>query len=400
MELLLSVALSVLGLTTIVYVLWDVFQTVVVPRPSPTRIRLARLMTRRTWAITKAVANGRSPERRDRLLGMYAPLQVLLLLVAWIALLILGYALILYALRTEIRPEFADFGTALYYTGESLLTIGYGEFVATGALSRIAVIAAAGTGLGVVALTVTYLFSLYGSFQRREVLVVTLEARAGSPPSAVAMLETYAKLDMLDDLPRTFREWEVWCAELLDSHIAYPILTFFRSSHDNASWISALGCVMDAATLVMTTVEGIAIGPAKTMEALGRHFIEDVGRLFKVSTRLEPLVERSEFDEVRARLAAAGLRVRPDPEASWQAFAKHRSAYAVPLNAMAAYWLSPPALWIGDRSLVARPFGGLPAAHANPGPAPTAKPAEDSQPAYPSVAGATGDDPAETQLSV
>jgi len=381
MDLLSTIVYGVLGLLVIAYVLWDVFQTVVVPRPSPTRIRLARLMTRQTWRIMKFVAGSRPPDRRDRLLGIYAPLQVLLLLVAWIALLIFGYALILYGLRAEIRPEFADFGTALYYTGESLLTIGYGEFLATGALSRITVIAAAGTGLGVVALTVTYLFSLYGSFQRREVLVVTLESRAGSPPSAVAMLETYAQLDMLDDLPRTFREWEVWCAELLDSHIAYPILTFFRSSHDNASWISALGCVMDAATLVMTTVEGIPHAPAKLMEALGRHFIEDVGRLFNVATPSDPLVARSEFDEVRGRLAAAGLRLNPDPEASWAAFSKHRSAYAVPLNAMAAFWLSPPALWIGDRSLVAHARLGIPPAQAGTTGA--------------SAAGATGDEPAE-----
>lgn len=373
----MPIILVLLGVAINVYVLWDVFQVVVVPRPSPTRYRLARLLTRRTWRWMAAIADRRSPARRDRMLGIYAPLQVLLLLLAWIALLIIGYGLVLFAMRLDVRPELPDFGTALYYAGESLLTIGYGEFVATGVLSRITVLAAAMSGLGVLALTVTYLFSLYGSYQRREVLVVTLDARAGSPPSGVAMLETYAQLDMLDDLPRAFREWEVWSAELLDTHVAYPILAFFRSSHDNSSWISALGAVMDAATLVLTTVQGIPKAPAKTMQALGLHFVEDVGRLFNVSTESMPLVERLEFDEARERLAAAGLDLVPDADAAWAAFAKRRSMYAVPLNEMARFWLSPPALWIGDRSLVRRllphelassppPVGGAPVTLARP----------------------------------
>jgi hypothetical protein len=171
------------------------------------------------------------------------------------------------------------------------------------------------------------------------------------------MLETYAQLDMLDDLSRSFAQWEVWSAELLDTHVAYPILAFFRSSHDNSSWISALGCVMDAATLVITTVEGVPHAPAKTMVSLGLHFVEDVGRLFRVSTREDPLVERAEFDEARERLAAVGLQLTADADASWAAFAKRRSKYAVPLNGMAAYFLSPPALWIGDRSLIRHRLG-------------------------------------------
>lgn len=348
----LPVVVVPLGLAVIAYVLWDVFQTVVVPRPSPTRFRLARLVTIRSWQLWSALAVRQPRGRRDGLLGMFAPLQVLLLLAAWVVLLVVGYGLVMFGLRGEVRPELPDLGSAMYYAGVTVLTIGYGDFVAVGALSRIAALGAAATGLGVVALTITYLFSLYGSYQRREVLVVTLEARAGLPPSAVAMLETYAKLDMLDDLPRTFREWEVWSAEVLDSHLAYPILTFFRSSHDNASWVSGLGCLMDAATLVITTLDGIPHGPAKTMESLGRHLIEDIGRFFRIPEGNDVLVERSEYEAARARLAAAGLQLRPDADAAWEAFRVRRAAYAVPLNVMARYWLSPPAEWIGDRTLV------------------------------------------------
>ena len=131
-------------------------------------------------------------------------------------------------------------------------------------LSRLAEIAAAATGVAVLALGITYLFSLYGAFQRREELVTTLDARAGAPPSGIQMLETYAEMDLWDDLRRTLRDWEEWSARVLDTHVAYPILIFFRSSHDGESWLGAIGAVLDAAVLLATTVES---GPRRTAGA-------------------------------------------------------------------------------------------------------------------------------------
>ena len=125
----------------------------------------------------------------------------------------------------------------------------------------------------------TFLFSLYGSYQRREVRVVALQAAAGAPPSAVALLESYAQLDLVERLPDLFREWEPWAAEVLDSHVAFPLLGFFRSSHDNLSWISALGTVLDAASLVLTTIDGVPRGEAKLFKRMGTHLVEDIYNL-------------------------------------------------------------------------------------------------------------------------
>src|SRR4249920_2361362 len=125
------------------------------------------------------------------------------------------------------------------------------------AARRLIVTLAAISGLGTVALVVTFLFSLYGSYQRREIQVVALQAAAGAPPSAVALLETYAQLGLIDRLPGEFVEWETWAVEVLDSHVAYPLLGYFRSSHDNLSWISAVGTVLDAASLVLTTITDV-----------------------------------------------------------------------------------------------------------------------------------------------
>ena len=139
---------------------------------------------------------------------------------------------------------------------------------------------------------------------------------------------------------------------MLESHLSYPILAFFRSTHDNQSWVSALGAVLDAATLtILTTIEEVPRGPARVMRNVGAHLVEDLGQYFRFDGPAESYVEREEFDEACRELRRAGYRIG-DPESAWQAFSKMRGEYAGPLNAMARQWLTPPAQWIGDRSVV------------------------------------------------
>ncbi len=339
------------GLLLIALVLWDIFQTVVLPRPTPSRIRVARTLIRITWPLWRSRAIRRvTSVDQERILGSYAPGLVLLLLFAWIALMILGFGLVMYALRDQLSPV-PDFGTTLYFAGESVLTIGFGDISAVGGLARVAAVVGGGLGLGVLALGITYLFSLYASFQRREILVVRLEPRAGAPPSGVALLEAYGAADMRDGLAPFFLDWEAWAAEVLDTHVAYPILPYFRSSHDNASWVSALGAVLDAAALVLTCVEGGPTGEATMVQRVGGHFVEDLANFFGWPQVPLALVDRSEFDEARRRLGAAGWRLH-DADVAWTRFVALRSAYAARLNEMALYWVTPPALWIGDRGAV------------------------------------------------
>src|SRR5207302_10886766 len=172
--------------------------------------------------------------------------------------------------------------------------------------ARVASLAAGANGLVLVALAITFLFSLYGSFQRREVLVVTLDARAGAPPSGVQLLEKLSRLSLVGDLDALFAAWETWSAEVLDSHLAYPLLGFFRSSHDNESWVSALGAMLDAATLCETAVEAVAAGPATMLRRAGSHLVEDVTAYFRMEHEHGPGVEREEFDVARDRLREAG----------------------------------------------------------------------------------------------
>lgn len=349
---MLEVLEFVVGILVVGFFLNDVFQSVVVPRSTPTRIRASRQVIVYGWRACRALGlRSRTAESRERVLATFAPMIVILLLAVWIGGLIVGFGLLLYALRASTNPPIQHVGTALYFAATSLLTIGFGDIVATSGLARLVSIAAGMVGLGTIALAISFLFSLYANFQHREVLIVTLDARAGAPPSGVSLLETIARYGLDDDLPRLFADWEKWAAEVLDTHLAYPLLAYFRSSHDNESWVSALGAVLDATTLVLTTVVDGPRGPAKMMFAMGSHLVEDLSRFFRMTGDHEVGVERYEFDEARERLAAAGWTL-VGAEESWVAFSRLRAQYAGPLNNMARWWAAPPTQWIGDRSIV------------------------------------------------
>jgi voltage-gated potassium channel Kch len=348
---------ALLGLVLLIVAVSDVFQSVVTPRPAAGRIRFSRYLMRALWWATRWVAmRGPMVRKRESLLGNFGPALVLVQLGSWLVLIILGYGLILDAIRTQIHPPVDNLGTAMYFAATSLLTIGFGDIVPMTALARAVVTAAGATGLSMFALVISFLFSLYAAFQRRETAVVALEAVASAPPSGVTLLESYGLAGVVGTLPAMFQRWQEWAAEVLDSHLAFPILAYFRSSHDNDSWIGSLGAVMDACTLMLSTVgdgeDGelrAARGWAKLSMRVGGHCIEDLVISFRLPDEHYVGVELSEYVDARARLAKAGYPLRPEAE-GWQAFQRMRSEYAGRINALAQWWATPPAQWIGDRS--------------------------------------------------
>lgn len=343
-----------LGLFLVGLAFWDLFETVVVPRPTPGWFRIARYLVRGSWRGLRAILDRMPGRSHDTLLGLFAPAATVALLCAWLASLIVGYGLILFALRDELKPVPADVGSTIYFAATSLLTLGFGDIVAVGAPARFIVTTAAIGGLGAVALVVTFLFSLYGSYQRREVQVVVLQASAGAPPSAVSLLETYAALDLRERIPELFIDWQRWAVEVLDSHVAYPLLGFFRSSHDNLSWISTLGTILDAASLVLTTITDVPRGEAKLVKQLGTHLVEDIHNLgFRAG---EPTtLDRSDFEAAYFRLGQAGYALRSIDDA-WAAFDVARGTYAPRLEAMARYWATPATSWLGDPVVLRQPL--------------------------------------------
>jgi hypothetical protein len=347
------------GALIIVGTLYDLFDSVVLPRPSVGRLSPSLALLRAIWATWRWVGTRPSqPNRREAILAAYAPFVVLLLLAVRMCFLVVGYALVFNGLPHQFTPAPQDLGISLYFSTASLLSLGVADIVPTGGVVRTLVAFEAATGLGLIAVVISFLFSLFTSFQRRETAVVTLDALAGAPPSGVQILEACAQHRMPQQLDKTFDEWRVWSADVLESHLAYPVLIYFRSSHDNEAWINSFGAVMDAAVLVLTTLEECPIGPAHLMMKVGGHLVEDMAYRRNDHGDGLPWVERDDFDEARRRLRAVGYRVR-EGDGPWEEFTRLRSGYASPLIRLARVLAVSPAPWIGDRSYL--PHAGRPA---------------------------------------
>jgi hypothetical protein len=237
----------------------------------------------------------------------------------------------------------------MYISASTLVPLAYGDFVPEGGPARFVIFVESATGVALAALAITLLFSLYESFRSREELVVSLDAMAGAPPSGVHILETVAEHNMPAELESTFEEWRKWSAMVLESHLAYPLLVYFRSSHDNEAWVNSFGAVMDAAVLVMSTVHVESEGPAHLMFTVGNHLIEDMSWVLRFRTSSDPIVERHEYLEAVERLKKAGYKIK-DVDEGWQKFVAKRAKYAATINHMAQLLAIPPAQWIGDRS--------------------------------------------------
>jgi hypothetical protein len=383
----MEIALLAAGVLLIWLVFWDLFQTIVLPRPSPGWFRIGKYVIRGSWRVVRRISSGPTGPRYETLLGYFAPAITVVLLAVWLAVLMLAYGLIFYALRDELNPVPTNLGTAIYFAASCILTLGFGDVVAGGAAARVVALIAAASGLGAVALVVTYFFSLYGSYQRREVQVVMLQSVAGAPPSAVALLETFRRLDLEARLPELFLEWERWAADVLDTHVAYPLLGYFRSSHDNLTWIGALGSVLDAASLVLTTIEDVPRGEAERFRRVGAHLVEDISNVgFRAGAAGSPLkdkalsdrkaVDRAAFDAACLRLADAGYRL-DSSETAWSAFQAVRESYAARLEGMAIFWAVRSTSWLGTHEAPRSPV------HPEAGPADGGPAAADLQPAEP-----------------
>ena len=338
------------GIVILLWTLLDVFRTLVMPRAARGRFRLSRILFRLLWRPWRwAGVRRKTIQARERVLAGAAPFFFFLLLVGWVSLALLGYALILWSPFADGLGRGGDsFGDAIYVAGSSLFTLGFGGDV-TGWTRAVVVIAGA-TGLGLFAVVIAYLPVLYQAFNRREVGVLLLDARAGSPPSGPELLHRMGSAGVASSLPELFAEWERWVADVLETHMSYPLLALFRSPHDDTSWITSLGAVLDAATLILTSVDGEPDERAKLMYGTGVHAVEDLFYYLRLPER-EAVIQRDEFEDVLDDLKEDGFSVRPVDEAFGR-FTEKREKYAPRLDAIAVLLAAPPALWIGDRSFL------------------------------------------------
>ena len=348
---MLNLLAGLAGAALVISSLADLFISVVVPRSVGGRLRPSALISRYGWTLWRnGVSRIDDAERREDTLGVFAPALMVTLLAYWVLSQIVGYGLLFWALRAGLHPE-PRIGGAIYFAGTSLLTIGYGDIVPLHWYTRALSLVAAGGGLATFAIVTTFLFQTFGAFQRREAFVVTISERTGAPPSGLEFVVRHLKLGMVTDIGTILRESQRWIAEVMETHLAYPVLTYFRSSHDDESWVGTLGALLDASTLLITTLDVDHRGQAEITLRLGSHLVRDFAGFFRLPESDAAGVEYDEFVTAYRTLRELGVPLHPLEDA-WPAFVKKRAGYSVPLDAMARWWRIPPARWIGDRSRV------------------------------------------------
>jgi F0F1-type ATP synthase membrane subunit c/vacuolar-type H+-ATPase subunit K len=340
---------AVVGVALILIVLWEGFEVVVLPRRVLGRVRLTRSFYPVVWPLWKAIA-ARAPRRfQETWLSFYGPLSLLMSLAVWAAGLIVGFALLHWAGGSAVSGGSGRRGflTDLYLSGTNFFTLGLGDVVPRTPLGRVLTVLEAGLGFGFLGLVISYFPPLNQSFSRREVSVSLLDARAGSPPSAGEMLRRHRDAHGIEALRALLSEWERWAAEFLESHQSYPVLAYFRSQHENQSWLGALTAVLDTCALVMTGLEGACKRQAELTFAMARHAVVDLCLVFRrpprppARDRLPPEV----LQALRDTLRAAGLSLREDDEAERELTAL-RQLYEPYVNALAMHFRIETPPWI------------------------------------------------------
>src|SRR5262245_21767095 len=268
------------GAALIVVVFVDAFESMILPRRVRHSYRLARSFYRVTWALWRTAAQFLPAGKwRSGFLSVFGPLSLFALLAVWAVGLITGFALLHWSLGSTLTgPNATDqhFTTYMYFSGTTFFTLGYGDVVPARGFGRALDVAEAGIGFGFLAVALAYLPVLYQAFSRREITISLLDARAGSPPSAGELLRRVAEARSLDGLGTMLVEWERWSAELLETNLSFPVLRFYRSQHDNQSWIAALTMILDTSAVLIAGETSPGSQQARLTFAMARHAAVDL----------------------------------------------------------------------------------------------------------------------------
>ena len=341
---------ALIGLMMIGIALREGFETIVLPRTSIQGMRLTRIFYKQGWSAWSKGSFKLPVERREGFLSAFGPLSLIGLLVLWAVFLVLGFGLLQWSQVNSFAPKSSlNLISAIYLSGTTVFTLGLGDIIPTQPFSRFVAVLEAGTGFGFLAIVIGYHPTLYQSFSRRETIISMLDTRASSPPSSAELLSRYAKTHDYASLEQFLKDWEVWGAELLESHLSYPVLAFYRSQHTGQSWVSALATIMDTCALI---ISGVCPGPlsqATHTFAIGRHAAVDLAIVFNVDPAQlsQPRLSDGDWNLLTAKLSGAGIELSTSDDMK-AVLDDLRSQYEPHLNAMATRFLMPLPPWVYD----------------------------------------------------
>jgi hypothetical protein len=342
------------GVVCVFAVLLDAFQTIILPRRATGVIRLTRIFYIVTWRPWSFVARRiRTPRSRETAFSFYGPLSLILLLAIWAAGMLLGFGLVYYSLGAPFYDlrQHPGFLSDLYVSGATIFTLGPTDAGPLQPAARYLMILESGIGFGFLAIVMGYFPVLYGAFSRRETSISLLDARAGSPPTAAELMRRHAQPAAVEALSTLLIEWERWSAELLESHISFPLLCYFRSQHTNQSWLSALTAMLDTCSLLVTGVQGHEARQAQLTFAMARHALVDLSQVMSLKPRynVPDRLPSGRYNELYGLLCQAGVSMCRDNN-SEQRLAEMRRLYEPFAEALSAYFSMPLPPWIPTES--------------------------------------------------
>src|SRR6516162_2995705 len=277
------------GVAVFLVVVWDAFESIILPRRVTRRFRLTRIYYLFTWRSWKLYARMiPHPKARDAFLGFYGPISLLFLIGVWAVGLVVAFGMMQYGAGSAVNVSGTtnpSLLTDLYLSGTTFFTLGLGDVVPRTGIARFLVVTEAGFGFGFLAVVIGYLPFIYGAFGNRETNISLLDARAGTPPTAGELLRRHSYPGGKEALGELLKEWELWSAELLESHLSYPVLAYFRSQHDNQSWIASLTAILDTCSLVLVGIDGACKRQAQLTFAIARHAVVDLSQVFLTSPK-------------------------------------------------------------------------------------------------------------------
>jgi Ion channel len=350
-----TAVLIVASIALILIVLWDAFESVILPRRVSRRFRLTSVFYRSTWHLYAAIARRLySSERREAYLGFYGPLSLIFLIAFWVISLIIGFAVLQWAVGSPLREPkgMTNFSTYLYLSSTTFFTFDYGDVLPLRNVGRLLAVMEAGIGYGFLAIIIAYLPVVYQAFSRREVNISLLDARAGSPPSVCELLRRHSHDGGMANLDRLLHDWERWTAELLESHLSYPLLCYYRSQHDNQSWLSSLTAILDTCALVMVGLKGGPVRQARLTFAIARHTIVDLAQTFKTMPR-KPVPDRlpaAELERLLCCLKTFGISF-DDAEDLRERLSELRDQYEPYLDGLAQNFLITLPPWVVETEI-------------------------------------------------
>ncbi|HEY3934129.1 MAG TPA: potassium channel family protein [Gemmatimonadales bacterium] len=305
---------AIAAVALLIATLRDAFETIILPRRVSRKFRLTSLFYRTTWRPWRAAAQRVPVNLRENSLGWYGPLSLLVLLALWAFAIVVAFGVLHWSVGSAIRTDGHAPGVLddLYLSGTTFFTLGMGDVVPKIAIAKFITVFESGIGFAFLAIIIGYLPVIYQAFSRREIAISLLDARAGSPPCATELLLRQKNDVDHADLARLLAEWERWSAEVLESHLSYPVLAYFRSQHGNQSWLAALTTMLDTSALVMIGFDGWCMRQAQLTFAMARHAVVDLAQVFSAPQPMV-LAERldgNEFAAMVEQLGKAGMAFR------------------------------------------------------------------------------------------